>query len=228
MLVMTLRTLILYVVVLVVVRIMGKRELGQLQPFEFVVAILIADLVSVPMSDTGVPIFYGVIPVLTLLVAHLIISQISLKNIRFRNLISGNPTIVISQGIIDQSALAKQRYNLDDLLEQLREKNIFCVASVEYAILETSGRLSVMLKDKKRPPIVEDMDIDIKNVIMPKNVIMDGEIIETELEESGLSRDELSNKLKNIGYRRISDVFICTVYKDKDIYVQPMEENRRK
>jgi len=227
MLVMTLRTLILYLVVLIVVRIMGKRELGQLQPFEFVVAILIADLVSVPMSNTGVPIFYGIIPVLTLLVAHLTISQISLKNAAFRDLISGKPTIVVSNGIIDELALRNLRYNLDDLLEQLREKNIFSLENVEYAILETSGRLSVLPKDNKRQPIIEDFDFEEKEIWIPRNIIMDGEIDDSELQYSGISRDELSNKLKNMGYGSIKEIFICTVCKDQRFYIQPKRKNKK-
>jgi len=227
MLVMTLRTLILYLVVLIVVRIMGKRELGQLQPFEFVVAILIADLVSVPMSNTGVPIFYGIIPVLTLLVAHLTISQISLKNAAFRDLISGKPTIVVSNGIIDELALRNLRYNLDDLLEQLREKNIFSLENVEYAILETSGRLSVLPKDNKRQPIIEDFDFEEKEIWIPRNIIMDGEIDDSELQYSGISRDELSNKLKNMGYGSIKEIFICTVCKDQRLYIQPKRKNKK-
>lgn len=225
MLVMTLRTLILYIVVLIVVRIMGKRELGQLQPFEFVVAILIADLVSVPMSNTGVPIFYGIVPVITLLVAHLIISQISLKNLKFRNMISGKPTIVISNGIIDELALRNQRYNLDDLLEQLREKSVFNIEDIEFAILETSGRLSIIKKEDKRAPKLEDLNITSEDSFIPKNIIMDGEIIEEELKQSGMTILELNDMLKRMGYQSSREIFICTVKKDKQLYLQPKREN---
>lgn len=222
MLVMMLRTIVLYLVVLLVVRIMGKRELGQLQPFEFVVAILIADLVSVPMSNTGVPIFYGIIPVLTLLVAHLTISQLSLKSTKFRNLICGKAEIVISNGIVDELMLRNLRYNLDDLFEQLRANDVFSIEDVEYAILETSGRLSLLLKANKQPPLVEDFDIKSKeDVWVPRHIIMDGEINKVELNLSGLTKDILNQKIINMGYSGISDIFICTVNKDERLYIQP-------
>lgn len=218
---MTLRTLILYIVVLIVIRIMGKRELGQLQPFEFVVAILIADLVSVPMSNTGVPIFYGIIPILTLLVAHLTISQISLKSTLFRNVICGKPTIIISQGIVDESMMKKIRYNLDDLFEQLRENDVFSIVDVEYAILETSGRLSLMLKSEKCPPIMEDLNIATNNVWIPRNLIIDGEIDKQELYLSKMTKSELINKINEHGYKSIKDIFICTTSKDNLLHIQP-------
>lgn len=218
---MTLRTLILYIVVLIVIRIMGKRELGQLQPFEFVVAILIADLVSVPMSNTGVPIFYGIIPILTLLVAHLTISQISLKSTLFRNVICGKPTIIISQGIVDESMMKKIRYNLDDLFEQLRENDVFSIVDVEYAILETSGRLSLMLKSEKCPPIMEDLNIATNNVWIPRNLIIDGEIDKQELYLSKMTKSELINRINEHGYKSIKDIFICTTSKDNLLHIQP-------
>lgn len=218
---MTLRTLILYIVVLIVIRIMGKRELGQLQPFEFVVAILIADLVSVPMSNTGVPIFYGIIPILTLLVAHLTISQISLKSTLFRNVICGKPTIIISKGIVDESMMKKIRYNLDDLFEQLRENDVFSIVDVEYAILETSGRLSLMLKSEKCPPIMEDLNIVTNNVWIPRNLIIDGEIDKQELYLSKMTKSELINRINEHGYKSIKDIFICTTSKDNLLHIQP-------
>lgn len=221
MLVMTLRTLILYIIVLIVIRIMGKRELGQLQPFEFVVAILIADLVSVPMSNTGVPIFYGIIPVLTLLIAHLTISQISLKSVWFRNAICGKPSIIISNGEVDESMMRKLRYNLDDLFEQLRENDIFSIEDVEYAILETSGRMSFIPKAKNKSLVLSDIKDSFEKVWIPRNVIIDGIVDNNELYLSGYSIKSLKEKLKQEGYQKTEDIFICTTCKQDRLFIQP-------
>lgn len=226
MLVMTVRTLILYVVVLIIIRIMGKRELGQLQPFEFVVAILMADLVSVPMSNTGVPIFYGIIPVFTLLLAHLAISHLILKSVWFRNVICGKPTIIISGGKVDEEMMRKLRYNLDDLFEQLRENDVFSIKDVEYAILETSGRLSLMPKSEKRSLNLEDIEHEQENVWISRNIIIDGTIDNEELYLSGYTVDSLTKKIQEMGCSKIEDIFICTTCKDDKLYIQPKAKKK--
>ena len=140
MLITFVRSIILYVIVLVVMRLMGKREIGQLQPFELAIAIMIADLASVPMSEVGIPIINGIIPILSLLVMHLIISFINLKSIKMRQLICGKPSILIYRGKINEKVLIKERFTINELQERLRANNINNLADVEYAILETSGQ----------------------------------------------------------------------------------------
>ena len=132
------RAIILYIVVLIVMRLMGKREIGQLQPFELAIAIMIADLASIPMTETGVPISNGIVPILGLLVMHLIISMINLKSIKAREIICGKPRILIYRGKIDEKALIKERFTINELQERLRGNNVASVGDVEYAILETS------------------------------------------------------------------------------------------
>ena len=143
MLITFVRSIILYVIVLVVMRLMGKREIGQLQPFELAIAIMIADLASVPMSEVGIPIINGIIPILSLLVMHLIISFINLKSIKMRQLICGKPSILIYRGKINEKVLIKERFTINELQERLRANNINNLADVEYAILESSGTLSI-------------------------------------------------------------------------------------
>lgn len=159
MLITFVRSIILYVIVLVVMRLMGKREIGQLQPFELAIAIMIADLASVPMSEVGIPIINGIIPILSLLVMHLIISFINLKSIKMRQLICGKPSILIYRGKINEKVLIKERFTINELQERLRANNINNLADVEYAILETSGQVSIIQKPNKRTTIPEDFNI---------------------------------------------------------------------
>ncbi len=140
MLITFLRSIVLYILILIVMRLMGKREIGQLQPFELVVAILIADLASIPMSEIGIPIENGIIPILGLLVMHLAISVLNMKSIRAREIICGKPRILIYRGKINEDALRKERFTLSELEERLRGNNITSLGDVEYAILETSRR----------------------------------------------------------------------------------------
>ena len=159
MLITFVRSMFLYIIVLVVMRLMGKREIGQLQPFELVISIMIADLASIPMSGLGIPIFNGIIPILGLLTMHFIISFLNLKSIRFRELTCGKPCILIYRGKIDEKALVKERFTLNELQERLRGNNVFNISDVEYAILETNGNVSVILKPEKRNTIPEDFGI---------------------------------------------------------------------
>ena len=183
------RVSIIYILVLVVMRIMGKREISQMQPFELVIAIMIADLASVPMSDTGIPIFNGVIPILALLLFQLIISIINLKSIRLRQIICGKPQILIYRGKIDEKALKKEKITINELQERLRQNNIFTLGDVEYAILETSGEISVIQKPEKRNTIPEDFNITPEYEGIPYDLIIDGRIMYDNLKKIG--KDEI-------------------------------------
>ena len=132
------RSIILYILVLIVMRFMGKREIGQLQPFELAISIMIADLAASPMAGPGIPLAYGVIPILSLLVMHLLISFINLKSLKCRAFLCGKPSILIYRGRIDQQVLIKENFTINELQERLRGNNIFDLGDVEYAILETS------------------------------------------------------------------------------------------
>ena len=158
------RAIILYIVVLIVMRLMGKREIGQLQPFELAIAIMIADLASIPMTETGIPISNGIVPIIGLLVMHLIISTINLKSIRAREAICGKPRILIYRGKIDEQALIKERFTLNELQERLRAKDVINIGDVEYAILETSGQVTVIEKPNKRKTTPEDFNENLTKI----------------------------------------------------------------
>lgn len=157
MLVICVRACVLYILVLVVTRLMGKRELGQLQPFEFVIALMMADLAATPMGNTGIPIFYGILPLITLLLIHLVFSFLMIKSRRIRDILCGKPVIVITEGKMDYAMLRKLRYTQSDIEELLREKDVFSSQDVKYAILETSGKLNVLLKRKAQPATYGDL-----------------------------------------------------------------------
>ena len=179
------RVLILYILVLVTMRLMGKREIGQMQPFELVVAIMIADLAAVPMGDTGIPITNGIIPILVLLLIQLIISIINLKSIKGRSIICGLPSILIYRGRIDEKVMKKEKFTINELQERLREKDVFNIGDVEYAILETSGQLTVIQKPEKRNTIPEDFGIVPEYEGIPYDLVIDGKVMHENLKSIG-------------------------------------------
>ena len=199
MLLTLIRTLILYAGVVVVMRIMGKQEIGQLQPFELVIALMIADLAAIPMANTGVPLVNGLVPILGLLIAQVFLSYASLKSIRFRGILCGTPSILVKNGQIVETELKRNRYNINDLLEQLRVKNITNIADVEFAILETGGQLSVIPKSQKRPLMPEDLQLSTQYEGIPITLIIDGQIIHNNLEMVNLNESWLSGELAKLG-----------------------------
>jgi uncharacterized membrane protein YcaP (DUF421 family) len=201
------RSLILYGIVVLVVRVMGKRQIGQLQPFELVIAIMLADLASAPVDDVGVPLIKGVVPIFALAFAQIIISFLSLKSERFRTLIGGSPSILIENGVLQQKKLEQLRINLNDLLEQLRSQNIANIDDVEFAILETNGNLSVFPKVDKKVPTLEDLNIQGKPESIPVTLIMDGQIMYKNLKKAGQDLNWLLGQIKNLGLDRKSVFF---------------------
>ncbi len=211
MLILFVRTLILYFLVLVVMRLMGKRQIGQLQPYELVVTILIADLVAVPMQDRGLALLNGVVPVLTLLVAQTTISYLSLKSKKLRTIICGKPTVMVENGKIKWEEFSKNLYNLDDLQEQLRSQGYFDLQEVECALLETNGSLSVKPKAEKRPVTPADLGLETEDGGLFYPLIMDGEVQEHNLEKTGRSKEWLYAELSKFGISDLSQVIIATV-----------------
>lgn len=170
------RTLILFISLLLMLRLMGKRQIGQLQPYEFSLTLIAADLVTVPMSNMNTPLLWGIIPIYVLLAAGLILSLISLKSIYARHIICGCPKVLIDKGIILEHSLHSVRYTLSDLLEQLRSKDITDISTVYYAMLETNGEISVILKNDAQPLTKKDMNISQKQTMPSLVLIMDGAI----------------------------------------------------
>ena len=177
MLIIFFRAIILYIIVLIVMRIMGKREIGQMQPFELAISIMIADLAATPMAETGIPISNGIIPILGLLVMHLIISTVNIKSTKAREILCGKPSILINKGKIDENVLRKERFTINELEERLRDNNIFNIGDVEYAILETSGQITVIQKPNKRNTIPEDFGIEPEYEGIAYDLVVDGKVM---------------------------------------------------
>ena len=201
MLIIFFRAIVLYILVLIVMRLMGKREIGQLQPFELAIAIMIADLASIPMTDTGVPISNGIVPILGLLFMHLLISIINLKSMKAREIICGKPRILIYRGKIDEDALKKERFTLNELQERLRDKNIVNIFDVEYAILETSGQISVIEKSNKRYTIPEDFGIIPEYEGIPYDLVVDGKVMTKNLKKLKKDYKWLESEVLKFGYK---------------------------
>ncbi len=190
------RSILIYIFVLIVMRLMGKREIGQLQPFELAIAIMIADLASIPMTDPGIPISNGIISILGLLVMHLIISIINMKSIKAREIICGKPTILIYRGKIDEKALKRERFTINELEERLRGNNVVNLGDVEYAILETNGQVTVIQKPEKRNTIPEDFNIVPEYEGIPYDLVIDGKIMDDNLRALGKNREWLKKQVE--------------------------------
>ncbi len=194
------RSIILYIIVLIVMRMMGKREIGQLQPFELAISIMIADLATIPMTDTGIPIGNGIVPILGLLVMHLLISLINLKSTKLREIICGKPRILIYRGKIQEKAMIKERFTINELQERIRSQNVVNLGDVEYAILETSGQITVIEKPNKRQAIPEDFGIVPEYEGIPYDLVVDGKIMYQNLKEIGKDYNWLKKEVNKFKF----------------------------
>lgn len=224
------RTIILFLLVITVMRIMGKRQIGELQPFELVIAIMISELAAVPMQETGIPLLSGIIPIITLLIIQLTFSYLSMRSETARKIICGTPSVVISNGRIVEEELQRLRYNINDLLEQLREKDYPNISDVEYAILETSGKLSIIPKSQKRALTPADLEIETTYEGLPITLIADGVINYSNLKTAGLSENWLREKLKERGVHNPKRILFATLSSDGELFIQEKAkyEKRRK
>lgn len=176
MIVVFIRTIILYTIVIIIMRMMGKRQIGQLQPFELVIAIMVSDLASIPMQDIGIPLFYGIIPIVTMLFIQVLLSYIQLKSELFRKILCGKPSLLIKNGEIQMKELRNQRLNLNDLMEELRISGYFNLEDIQYAVLETSGQISVIPKTQKETITKEDLGMEPVQEMLPITLVLDGKI----------------------------------------------------
>ncbi len=204
------RTLILYTILTFGIRLMGKRQIGDMQPNELVVTLLISEIAAIPLQDTTQPLLNGICSIFILVILEIIMSVLSLKNMTFRRLISGQSVIIIKDGVIDQSAMKKVRMTILDLVELLRGQNVFDIEDVAFAMLEVNGDLNVLLKAKKQPATVEDVGVKKDKVTLPLPVVSDGRIIEQTLENFKISRKEFLEILKK-QHLDLNDIFLMTI-----------------
>ena len=180
---------------------MGKREIGQLQPFELAISIMIADLASTPMADAGIPISNGIIPILALLVMHLTISILNIKSIKARQILCGKPSILIYRGRIDEKMLKKERFTVNELEERLRGNNVVNIGDVEYAILETSGQVTVIQKPEKKNVTAEDLGLKPEYEGLAYDLVLDGKVMYENLKILKKDYDWLKKEVNKFGIK---------------------------
>lgn len=206
------RTVILYFLIMTGLRLMGKRQIGELEPGELVLTMMISDLATVPMQDFGIPLLAGVIPILTLLALSMLLSQLSLTSLRFRRLACGTPSVLIQEGVLQQEAMRKNRYTLDELLEELRGQGITGIEEVKYAVLENSGHLSVLPWARNQPPTAEELGVEAReDATLPVILVNDGRLLRRNLEARGLDDAWLRKTLRREGLSSHREAFLLTV-----------------
>lgn len=217
------RTVILYIFVVAAVRIMGKRQIGELQPSELVVAILISELAAIPMQETGIPLVSGIIPILTLISCEIILSALTLSSAKLRHVITGKPSMLIKNGQIDQCEMKRLRFTIDDLMEELRHSGYLNVDEIAYAVLETNGKLSVFPKPENRPVTAGMMNITCEDGGLPVMLICDGMLSLPSLASAGKDMVWLQETLHQKGLTP-QDVFLMTIDSTEKTIIIPKDK----
>lgn len=220
MLIVFTRSIIIYFFLLIAMRLMGKKQLGELQPFEFAVTLIAAELACIPMSDTQVPVLYGLVPIFTLFVVEFTLTKIVKHSIRMRKLINGKPVIVITPEGIDYEAINKLDMTVHDIMEAIRSKNYSSPAELEWAIVETNGDMSVVPKEECRGVTVGDLNLAGSPPVLPYSVICEGKLMRQNMERSGFDESKLEKVLKKYDYG-LRDVLLLLVKIDGNFYLQP-------
>lgn len=217
------RTGIIYFALLLAMRLMGKRQLGEMELSEFVVASLIADLASHPLQDVGIPMANGLVPILTLFCFEVLIAGLSMKSIRLRTLLFGRPSTLVTRGVIDQREMHANRFTVDELLQELRKQGMFDLSQVEYAVLETDGRLNVIPFPAALPPTADQMGVRVPDVGCPLIVISEGRVIEKNLKALGHDAEWLREELRRRKKREAKEIYLMTVNRAGQSYIAEKE-----
>jgi len=217
------RAILLYLITIFAVRLMGKRQLGELQPTELVTTILISNIASLPIEDTAIPMVSGAIPILVLVGCELLISHLTLRCKRLRTILSGRPIVLIRKGILDQQAMKKMRFSIDDLMEALRGNNIFDLQDVWYAVVETNGSVSVLEKFSARSVTAQMTGIKGKDISPPVIVISDGLLLSRQMEEYGITEEWVAATLRQEKLS-LDRVFLMTVDENRKYLIIPRDK----
>lgn len=223
MLTVFLRTVVLYIALIVTVRLLGKRQIGQMEPSEFVVTMLLANLATMPLENPDFSLLHGLIPIALVFGGEMLMSILTLHNIKIRRLFCGKPVILIEEGTISQRNLRRTRINLDELTMHLREKGIFDLTTVKFAILETNGQVSTLLYAKEQPPSAKDSCVKAKDVELPITVISDGTLLHENLELTKKDENWVQQELKKHDCA-LHQVLILTVDSAGKVYFVRKQE----
>ncbi len=221
--IVALRTVIIYIVLIAALRLAGKRQLGELQPVELVVTLLIADLAAVPMQDNGTPLSNGLVPIAVLVALELILSGLMMKSRVVAQLITGNPVVIIRDGKLLQPTLRRLRLTVEDLMETLRQQGIFDIHTIQYAIAETNGKISVFLAPDAAPATVGDLQITVSDSGAPVPVVSDGKLVDWGIAMCGVSAAWVHQRLRRRGYA-LKDVLLMTADKQQKVCIIRREE----
>ena len=224
MLTIIVRAILIYILVLFVFRLMGKRQIGQMQPFELVLTLIIADLATIPMAESSVPVLHGVIPLLTLVVVHYFLTLISKNSIKFGNFISGKPVIVINPKGIDEKALHSLNITVDDLFEAIRGAGYLNLEEVQYAIMEKNGTVNVLPKGEFSPVVNKDLKLKIEETSIPVTLVSEGKLMKNNINLAGVDLLFIEKFMKKAGIDKISKVLVLTLNKSGTVYIQ--EKNK--
>lgn len=224
MFVVLIRTVVLYLFIVVGIRLLGKHQIGQLEPSELVLTLIIADLASVPMQDNGIPLVSGLIPIVVLLSLASILSVLCTRSIRFRTLLCGKPTIVVENGQVLEPELKKTRLTLDELMEELRMQGYTDFRTIKFALLETNGQLSVLPYAAEKPATAAQMGITTQETGLPVVLISDGRLLEHNLRGRGYEHVWLEKQLASYGMTSPAQAFLLTVDEEGGTYCVPKKE----
>lgn len=226
MFILLIRTIILYVLVIITLRIMGKRQIGQLQPYELVTTIMISELASLPMGDTRIPLMHGIIPIITLLIIQVCMSLIGLKSEKARIFMDGKPNLIVKNGKLQIPVLRSELLPASDVLEELRIKGYFNLNEIEYAILETNGQISIISKSDFEPVIRKDLNIKSTNPTLPLLLVSEGKKIEDNLKLLNENENWLDQQLRNNNIKNIEELFIAYLDTNNNFVYQYKENNK--
>ena len=221
MLIVFTRSILIYLFLLIVMRLMGKKQLGELQPFEFTITLIAAELACIPMSDTQVPILYGLVPIFTLFVVEFILTKIVKHSIKMRKLINGKPVIVITPDGIDFEAINKLDMTVHDIMESIRAKDYTSPEEIEWAIIETNGDMSVVPKTESKAVTVGDMKLaGIEQTQLPYSVICEGKRMGANIKKCNLEEDKVQSLIDKLGYKQ-EEILLLLVTGGDSFYLQP-------
>ncbi len=219
------RTLIVYAALLVTLRLLGKRQLGEMELSEFVLAALVADLASNPLQDLGIPMINGLVPILILFCCEVLIAGLAMKNIRIRDTLFGKPSLLIVKGRINQREMRRNRFFTDELMQELRNQSILDISQVEYAILETDGKLNVIPFADFLPATAAQLGVETDGGGYPSIIVSDGRVLEENLKGMGRDLSWLQKELRRQGQGDVKKVFLMTLNQAGQVYFAQKEEN---
>jgi len=217
---MLIRSVIIYICVLAVVRLMGKRQIGEMQPFEFVITLIIADLACIPMAELSVPLVHGIVPIATLLIVHFLICFLARKFQFARYMLTGRPAMVISPNGINYRELKELNMNLDDLMELIRGCGVFDIDEIAYAILETNGNLCLLMKSQYSPVTREDLKVKVSQSALPINIIMDGKLMKQNVDLAGIDEKLINKCIGRAKAKKIKDILLMTLDNNGKVFIQ--------